>query len=80
MIRRLFTVLLALSISGAAFPAAAFETRSVPAYTQTLVSRFTNHAGGRYFQFHSDIPAQRLALYAALSDMFVEVVEQEFSA
>lgn len=78
MIRRLFSVLLALAISGAAFPAAAFEARSVPAYTQTLASRFANHAGAKYFQFHSDLPAQRLALYAAFSDMFVELVEQDF--
>lgn len=78
MILRLFALLLALAGSGATFPAAAFETRAVPAYTQTLTSRFANHAGGKYFQFHSDIPAQRLALYAAFSDMFVELVEQEF--
>jgi hypothetical protein len=78
MIRWLFALLLALAGSGAAFPANAFEARSVPAYTQTLASRFANHTGGKYFQFHSDLPAQRLALYAAFSDMFVELVEQDF--
>ena len=78
MIRRLFAVLLALAGSCSAFPAVAFETRSVPAYTQTLASRFANHAGGKYFQFHSDLPAQKLALYATFSDMFVELVEQDF--
>lgn len=78
MIRRLLALLFALAGPAAAFPAAAFDTRPVPAYTQALASRFANHAGGKYFQFHSDLPAEKLALYAALSDMFVELVDQDF--
>lgn len=78
MLLRLFALLFGLAGFSAAFPAAAFETRSIPAYTQTLASRFANHAGGKYFVFHGDIPQQRLALYAALSDMFVELVDRDF--
>jgi predicted GIY-YIG superfamily endonuclease len=79
MVARLFVLILALAGTSAACSAAAFEARPVPAYTQTLVSRFENHTGGKYFQFHGDLPPQRLALYAAFSDMFVELVDQEFS-
>ena len=78
MIRSTFALLLALAGWAAALPAAALENRPVPAYTQTLASRFANHAGGKYFQFHGDLPAQKLALYATFSDMFVELVEQDF--
>lgn len=78
MIRSTFALLLALAGWAAALPAAALEGRPVPAYTQTLASRFANHAGGKYFQFHGDLPAQKLALYATFSDMFVELVEQDF--
>lgn len=78
MIRSVFALLLALAGWAAALPAAALESRPVPAYTQTLASRFANHAGGKYFQFHSDLPAPKLALYATFSDMFVELVEQDF--
>lgn len=78
MIRSTFALLLVLAGWAAALPAAALEGRPVPAYTQTLASRFANHAGGKYFQFHGDLPAQKLALYATFSDMFVELVEQDF--
>lgn len=78
MIRSTFALLLVLAGWAAALPAAALENRPVPAYTQTLASRFANHAGGKYFQFHGDLPAQKLALYATFSDMFVELVEQDF--
>lgn len=77
MLRSTLALLVALA-GAAALPAAALENRPVPAYTQTLASRFANHAGGKYFQFHGDLPAQKLALYATFSDMFVELVEQDF--
>lgn len=78
MIPRLFALLFALAGAVAAFPAAAFETRAVPVATQDLAARFAHHAGGKYFHYHGDIAPQRLALYAALSDMFVELVDRDF--
>jgi hypothetical protein len=74
---RLFTLLLAL-VFGAAFSVQASEPRVIPAFTQQTASKFLHHAAGRYFQFHGDIPPQRLALYAAFSDMFVELTDRDF--
>lgn len=46
--------------------------------TQATATQFTNHAPGKYFQFHSNIPAQRLVMYARFSDLFVESVDRDF--
>jgi hypothetical protein len=69
-----------LTVAGfcAALPAAAFESRPVLASTQAVAAKFAQHTSGKYFQFHSNMPPQRLALYASFSDMFVELVDREF--
>ena len=78
MRNRLNALLLAVVGLGAVFAGHAAEPRPIAASTQTAASRFAHHSAGKYFQFHGDIAPQRLALYAALSDMFVELVEQDF--
>lgn len=53
-------------------------SRAAPASTLAIAAQFTHHSTGKYFQFHSNISPQRLVLYAQLSDMFVNLVDQEF--
>lgn len=63
---------------GSGVSAYSSEPRVTPVFTQQIASKFLNHASGRYFQFHGDISAQRLAQYAAVSDMFVKLVDKDF--
>lgn len=74
----LIAPLVAPSAASAANDKAAANARPVPAATQALAAQFTFHAAGKYFRFHSNISPQRLAAYAQFSDMFVELVDQEF--
>jgi len=74
----MFVLLLAVVGMGAIFPASALETRSVPAATQVIATKFAQHTAGKYFQYHSNMPPQRLAQYAVFSDMFVDLVHRDF--
>lgn len=73
----LIALLLAMFF-GAPPIANAADGRAIPTSTQAIAAQFTHHSTGKYFQFHSNIAPQRLALYTQLSDMFVRLVDQEF--
>lgn len=78
MIPRLAVTLLLMTLFGAPLAANAAGGRTVPPSTQATAAQFAYHAAGKYFQFHSNIPPQRLALYAHFSDLFVDLVDRDF--
>ncbi len=78
MVSRWMAVLALMTLLVAPWAARADSGRAASASTRATAAQFAHHAAGRYFQFHSNIPPQRLALYARLSDLFVELVDQEF--
>ena len=75
---RLAAVFFLMMILGGPLPASAASGKAVSASTQTAAAQFSYHAAGKYFHFHSNIPPQRLALYAKFSDQFVELVDRDF--
>jgi hypothetical protein len=67
-----------MMLLGVPLLASAAGSKAVAAPTQAIAAQFTYHAAGKHFHFHSNIPPQRLTLYAQFSDQFVELVDQEF--
>lgn len=78
IIFRLAAVSFLLTLLALPLAAHAAGGRAVPAATQAIAAQFSYHAAGKYFHFHSNMPAPRLALYAQFSDQFVELVDRDF--
>lgn len=75
---KLAAVVFLVTLSSTPLAASATGSKAVSASSQVTAAQFTYHAAGKYFQFHSNIPPQRLAMYARFSDLFVELVDREF--
>lgn len=75
---RWLATLLLVALLVASLTANAADSRPVPSSTRATAAQFAYHATGKYFQFHSNIPPQRLALYARFSDLFVDLVDRDF--
>lgn len=78
MMIRSVAVLVLATLLAAPLAASAAGGKTASASALATAAQFTQHAAGKYFQFHSDIAPQRLALYARLADLFVEMVDKEF--